>query len=68
MGVFAKIGENPQGRDVCSPDLVSKEGQGRGGHNATEYRLTLDMAKELAMVENNFFWRWRTATRMPSAT
>ncbi len=53
MGVFAKIGENPQGRDVCSPDLVSKEGQGRGGHNATEYRLTLDMAKELAMVENN---------------
>lgn len=25
----------------------------RGGHNATDYRLTLSMAKELAMVENN---------------
>ncbi|MHB1493829.1 MAG: antA/AntB antirepressor family protein [Acidithiobacillus sp.] len=38
--------------DVCSPDLGSK-GRGRGGHNATEYHLTLDMAKELSMVENN---------------
>lgn len=26
---------------------------GRGGHNAKIYRLTLDTAKELAMVENN---------------
>lgn len=25
----------------------------QGGHNATDYRLTLTMAKELAMVENN---------------
>ena len=35
---------------VCSPVLGSK---GRGGHNAKEYHLTLDMAKELAMVERN---------------
>ena len=34
---------------VCSPDLGSKR---RGGHNKTDYHLTLDMAKELAMVEN----------------
>jgi len=33
----------------CSPNLASK----RGGHNRTNYLLTLDMAKELAMVENN---------------
>ena len=48
--VSAKIGENPNGGDVCSPNLASK---GRGGHNAKEYHLTLDMAKELAMLENN---------------
>lgn len=35
---------------VCSPKLASKK---RGGHNSTEYYLTLDMAKELAMVERN---------------
>lgn len=35
---------------VCSPILGSK---GRGGHNAIEYHITLDMAKELAMVERN---------------
>ncbi|WP_192871159.1 antA/AntB antirepressor family protein [Bartonella bovis] len=35
---------------VCSPVLGSK---GRGGHNRKEYHLTLDMAKELAMVERN---------------
>lgn len=35
---------------LCSPDLGSKR---RGGHNRTDYHLTLDMAKELAMVENN---------------
>jgi phage anti-repressor protein len=65
--VYANFCEKTQGRDVCSPnlaskgrsgdvcspDLGSKEGQGRGGHNATEYRLTLDMAKQLSMVENN---------------
>lgn len=37
-------------KDVCSPNLASK---GRGGHNAKEYHLTLNMAKELAMLENN---------------
>lgn len=35
---------------VCSTNLGSK---GRGGHNAIEYHISLDMAKELAMVENN---------------
>lgn len=35
----------------CSPDLASKPK--RGGYNALTYRVTLDMAKELAMVENN---------------
>lgn len=38
------------GRDYF-PNLGSKHG--RGGHNATDYLLTLDMAKELAMVERN---------------
>lgn len=37
---------------VCSPDSASKT-ERRGGHNRTDYHLTLDMAKELAMVENN---------------
>jgi len=35
---------------VCSPILGSN---GRGGHNRIEYHLTLDMAKELSMVERN---------------
>lgn len=35
---------------VCSPNLGSK---GRGGHNAIDYHISLEMAKELAMVENN---------------
>jgi len=35
---------------VCSPILGSK---GRGGHNAKDYHLTMDMAKELSMVERN---------------
>lgn len=37
---------------VCLPDSASKT-ERRGGHNRVDYHLTLDMAKELAMVENN---------------
>lgn len=43
-----------QGKDFevfCSPESVSKDSEGRGGHNRKDYALTLDMAKELAMVE-----------------
>jgi phage anti-repressor protein len=40
-----------EGKDfVCSPKLGSKR---RGGHNRFDYHLTLDMAKELSMVERN---------------
>ncbi|MET3560806.1 anti-repressor protein [Bartonella japonica] len=35
---------------VCSPNLASK---GRGGHNRKDYHLTLNIAKELSMLENN---------------
>lgn len=37
---------------LCSPNPASKT-ERRGGHNRTEYHIILDMAKELAMVENN---------------
>ena len=37
---------------VCFPVLESKS-QGRGGHNRIEYILTIDMAKELSMIERN---------------
>ncbi|KAF1717916.1 phage antirepressor Ant [Pseudoxanthomonas yeongjuensis] len=36
---------------VCSSIQRSK--QGRGGHNRLDYHLTIDMAKELAMVERS---------------
>lgn len=36
---------------VCSPNRGSKKGS--GGHNKINYALTLDMAKSLAMVQNN---------------
>ena len=32
---------------------LGKQTSGRGGHNRKEYHLTLDTAKELAMVERN---------------
>ena len=35
---------------VCSPVLVS---EGRGGQNRIDYHVSLDMAKELSMVERN---------------
>lgn len=36
----------------CLPILASKK-EGRGGHNAIDYNISLDCAKELAMAENN---------------
>lgn len=35
---------------TCSPNLASET---HGGQNKADYHLTLDMAKELAMIENN---------------
>ncbi len=35
---------------VCMTNL---SGKGRGGHNAIEYHLFINMAKELSMVEQN---------------
>lgn len=50
-GRIVKYGFQPGVDFDCSPDLASKAK--RGGTNALTYRVTLDMAKELAMVENN---------------
>lgn len=41
--------EENQDFGIASPKSEAK----RGGHNRTDYHLTLDMAKELSMVENN---------------
>jgi phage anti-repressor protein len=42
---------------LCSPNLSSKEcgvgSNGRGGHNTKDYYLSLKMAKELSMLQNN---------------
>lgn len=35
---------------VCSTEVATK-GQGRGGHNRAIYHLTIDMAKQVSMVE-----------------
>jgi phage anti-repressor protein len=40
-----------EGIDFCSIILGSKTGH--GGHNRTDYAITLSMAKELCMVERN---------------
>lgn len=65
-GVFAQMGENPPA------------GHRAGGRPATEYFITLDMAKELAMVERNergrqirrYFIevekRWRANAELPN--
>ena len=47
--------------ETCSPNLACKSEEGflpnlaskHGGHNRVDYYLTLDMAKELAMVQRN---------------
>jgi phage anti-repressor protein len=46
--VVSNSGNNQQ--DDCFPISESK---GRGGHNRKEYHISLDMAKELSMVERN---------------
>lgn len=50
--VFTRLGENllSKGSELCSPNLASKS---QGSRPTKDYTLTLDMAKELSMVENN---------------
>lgn len=50
-GISASQNGEAQTSSDCFPNRESKKG--RGGHNRLGYHLTLDMAKELAMVENN---------------
>ena len=42
-------------QDYCEVDLFAPQNGGakRGGHNRVEYHISLDMAKELSMVERN---------------
>ncbi|OOF82827.1 hypothetical protein BKG92_05475 [Rodentibacter ratti] len=42
-----------ENEDFCVINLSRKKSKGRGGHNKIDYRISLDMAKELAMVESN---------------
>lgn len=41
---------------VCFRNIGSKTGS--GGHNIKEYYVSLDMAKELCLVQNNLKGRW----------
>lgn len=50
---YVLVAENLVTKNVnfATKNLVAKNG--RGGHNKIQYHITLDMAKELAMVEKN---------------
>lgn len=37
---------------LCSPDSGNKQ-KGRGGHNAIDYALTIDCAKEISMIQRS---------------
>lgn len=47
---FSQKSEKPQ--NFASPESEAKN-ETRGGHNRKDYHLTINMAKELSMVENN---------------
>lgn len=49
-GVDFEVFDSPNPASDRSPNSASKR---RGGQNRIDYHLTLDMAKELAMIENN---------------
>ncbi|EPX8618438.1 antA/AntB antirepressor family protein, partial [Escherichia coli] len=42
-----------ENQDYILLSNLGKQTSGRGGHNRKDYHLTLDTAKELAMVERN---------------
>lgn len=48
--VFANSGVNPKGEKSCLPEMGSKI---HGGSTRKDYFLSLDMAKEISMVEKN---------------